>query len=53
MNRREGAITAVILVVVIAVAVWSRVRFADREGYEQPLRVKTGDHPAFQQRSRN
>ena len=50
MNKREGAITAVILIVVIAVAVWSRLRYADREGYEQPLRIKADEHPAFQQR---
>jgi len=47
MNSRPGLITLVILILVIVVAAWSKLRFL-REGYGEPQRWKIEEHPAFQ-----
>ena len=50
MKGRDLRIAVFILVIVVGVAAWSRLRYVDREGYDQPLRWKLNEHPAFQQR---
>ena len=46
MNR-PSLITLVILILVIVIAAWSKLRFI-REGYDEPQRWKINEHPAFQ-----
>ena len=47
MNRRPGVITLLILILVIVIAAWSKLRYI-REGYDEPQRWKINEHPAFQ-----
>ncbi len=49
MTRQQGALAVVIIVAVVAMAAWSKLRFTDREGYDAPQRWKLDEHPAFQQ----
>ncbi len=51
MKGRELRVTVFILVIVVGVAAWSRLRYVGQEGYDQPLRWKLDEHPAFQQRN--
>ena len=45
MNRREGLIAALILILVFSIAAWSRLRYVDRDGYDQPQRWTPDEHP--------
>jgi hypothetical protein len=38
MTSRKGILTILILVLVAAVAAWSKLRFVGREGYDAPQR---------------
>ncbi len=49
MKGRNLRITVFILIIVVGVAAWSRLRYVDREGYDQPLRWKLNEHPALRQ----
>lgn len=49
MTRRQGIVAAVIVVAVVLMAIWSKLRFTDREGYNSPQRWKLDEHPVFQQ----
>jgi hypothetical protein len=53
MKGRDLRIVVFILVLVVGAAFWSRLRYMDREGYDQPLRWKLGEHPALQQRNKS
>jgi hypothetical protein len=53
MKGRDFRITVFILVIVVGIAFWSRLRYMDREGYDQPLRWKLDEHPALQQRNKS
>ena len=46
MSKREGIIALLICALIVAVAVWSRIRYADGEGYDEPLRWKADEYPA-------
>ena len=46
MNRRPGLITLAILILVIVIAAWSKLRYL-REGYDEPQRWKINEHPAL------
>ena len=41
-----------ILVAVVTIAAWSRLRYADREGYDSPGRWKIDEHPSLQESAR-
>ena len=52
MQKRSGWTTVVILVAVVTIAAWSRLRYSDREGYDDPGRWKVGEHPSLQKPAR-
>ena len=49
MSRREFIIALVICALIVTIAIWSRVRYADRDGYDEPLRWKADEHPSLQE----
>ncbi len=53
MKGRDLRIAVFILVIVVGVAAWSRLRYVGQDGYDQPLRWRTDEHPAFQQRDQS
>ena len=53
MMLRNGAIAALIIVVVVAVAVWSRLRYTSRDGYDEPLRWTSEEYRSIQAQARD
>jgi hypothetical protein len=51
MSRREGLIAALILVLVFSIAAWPRLRYVDREGYDETQRWTPEEHPTLQQKT--
>jgi hypothetical protein len=47
MLTRPGLITLLILVLVVAVAGWSRLRYVGQAGYDEPQRWPVAEHPAL------
>lgn len=39
------ALTVLILVAVVAIAGWSRIRYVEQDGYQEPQRWRVGEHP--------
>ena len=52
MLKRNGWATVLILVVVVTLAAWSRLRYSDREGYDKPGRWKVDEHPSLLESAR-
>jgi hypothetical protein len=50
MVTRSRVAVLVILVLVVLIAAWSRLRHVDESDHE-PQRIRLDDHPAFQSRS--
>jgi hypothetical protein len=44
MNRK-GAVTLLILALVVGVAAWSKLRFVGRDGYQDPQRWRVEEYP--------
>ena len=53
MMSRTGAVVAVILLFVVVIASWSRLRYVDREGYDEPQRWSLKEYEAQRQRKAN
>lgn len=47
MNQR-ARLSLLILILVVSVAAWSKLRFVGREGYDEPQRWRVQDYPGFQ-----
>lgn len=47
MSGLRARITILILVLVVGIAAWSKMRHMDKEVYESPARWSTSEHPAF------
>lgn len=47
MNNRNRAITGVILVLVVVIAAWSKMRHLDEAVYASEGRRPISEHPAF------
>jgi len=47
MNPRI-VVSIVILIAVIGIAAWSKLRFAGHEGFDAPQRWRIEDYPGFQ-----
>jgi hypothetical protein len=47
MDSRKRIVVLAILVLVVVIAAWSRLRHVD-EGDHEPQRIRTDEHPAFQ-----
>ena len=52
MLKPSGWTTVLILVAVVTLAAWSRLRYSDQEGYDNPGRWKVGEHPSLQESAR-
>lgn len=50
MLTRNFLVVLMILVLVVVIAAWSKLRFVDEEDH-QPQRWRLEEHPAFQNRS--
>ncbi|MEA3277786.1 MAG: hypothetical protein U9Q81_21400 [Pseudomonadota bacterium] len=48
MTNRKGLAALLIITVVVAIAVWSRLRHTDQEGYDEPQRWRINEHPVLQ-----
>jgi hypothetical protein len=48
VDKRAIILTVLILAGVVGLAAWSRLRYADREGFDAPQRWKLDSHPAWQ-----
>jgi hypothetical protein len=49
MSRFEVRLTVFILVMVVGIAAWSKLRHTDKPVYDAPGRLKVQEHPAFRQ----
>ena len=47
MNRRTAMITLFILILVVVIAAWSRLRYVGQDGYDNPQRWPIGEHPTL------
>jgi len=47
MNRRTAVITLSILILVVVIAAWSKLRYVGRDGYDAPQRVPIAEHPTL------
>ncbi len=47
MNSTEARVTVFILVLVVGIAAWSKMRHMDKEVYDSPARWSISEHPAF------
>ncbi len=47
MNGTEVRVTVFILVLVVGIASWSKMRHMDKAVYDSPARWSIGEHPAF------
>ncbi len=47
MSKRNALITFLLVALIIGIAAWSRLRYVDQEGYDEPQRVRADEHPAF------
>ena len=50
MLTRNFLVVLMILILVVVIAAWSKLRFVDEEDH-QPQRWRLEEHPAFQNRS--
>jgi len=48
MNRFETRLVIFILVMVVGVAAWSKLRHTDKPVYDAPGRLKVEEHPLLQ-----
>jgi hypothetical protein len=47
MDKIEVRITVFLLVMIAAIAAWSKLRHMDKEVYENPARWTVSEHPSF------
>jgi len=47
MNRRTAVITLSILILVVVIAAWSKLRYVGRDGYDDPQRWPITEHPTL------
>ena len=50
MSKQQGVLAVMIILVVVIMAAWSKLRFSDRESFHAPQRWTLDQHPVFRKR---